>query len=222
MTRLAPDDRPREKLDRHGPGVLGDNELLAIVIGHGMAGRGALAVADRVLDETGGVHGLTRMTRAQLAGLPGLGSALAGRILAAVELGRRTLLTNPVERPRFLDSRQLGEYLLPRFGAFPNERFGVVMLDTKLRLIKVSVVSSGSLDASVVHPREVYREATTVGAAAIAVFHNHPSGDPTPSRDDVTLTRRLRQAGTILGIPLLDHVVLGDTRYCSVKGVDRW
>lgn len=222
MTRLAADDRPREKLDRHGPGVLGDNELLALVIGHGMAGRSALAVADRVLHDAGGVHGLTRMTRAQLAALPGLGTTLASRILAAVELGRRTLETPPAERPQFLASAVLAAFLLPRYGAFPTERFGVVMLDTKLRLMKVSVVSSGSLDASMAHPREVYREATTVGAAAIVVFHNHPSGDPAPSPDDVRLTTRLAQAGQVLGIPLLDHIILGDTRYWSLKGGDRW
>jgi DNA repair protein RadC len=222
MTRLAVEDRPREKLDRHGPGVLGDNELLAIVIGHGMAGRSALAVADRVLHDAGGVHGLTRMTRSQLAALPGLGTTLASRIQAAVELGRRTLETPPAERPQFLASAALAAFLLPRYGAFPTERFGVVMLDTKLRLMKVSVVSSGSLDASMAHPREVYREATTIGAAAIVVFHNHPSGDPAPSPDDLRLTTRLSQAGSVLGIPLLDHIILGDTRYCSLKSGDHW
>ncbi len=210
-------DRPREKLARAGARALGDNELLALVIGHGTAGLSALAVADRLLAASGGVHGLTRMSPAHLARQPGVGVALASRVQAALELGRRTLLTEAPSRPQFLTADDFARYLLPQFGAYPLERFGVVLLDTKHRLLGASILSVGSLDSSIVHPREVFQEAITVGAAAVAVFHNHPSGDPTPSRDDLKLTVRLRQAGIILGIPLVDHLILADTRYYSVR-----
>jgi len=215
--RPTSSDRPREKLDRSGVRGLGDNELLALVLGHGTSGLSALAVADRLLAASGGVHGLTRMSRSHLATQTGIGVALSCRVQAALELGRRTLLTEAPERPQFLKPGDLARYLLPQFGAYPIERFGVVLLDTKHRLLKTAVLSVGSLDASVVHPREVFQEAITVGAAAVAVFHNHPSGDPAPSRDDLALTARLRQAGTILGIPVLDHLILADTRYYSVR-----
>ena len=108
-------------------------------------------------------------------------------------------------------------WLLPQFGARPVEQFGAVLLDTKHRLLKVSVVSSGSLDASVVLPRDVFREAAVNGAAAIVLFHNHPSGDPSPSPDDVAITRRMAAAGHVMGIAVLDHVILGDARYYSFK-----
>lgn len=210
-------DRPREKLERSGLRALGDNELVALVIGHGTAGLSALGVADRVLAAAGGLHGLTRMTGSQLARQPGIGAALASRIQAALELGRRTLLTEAPARPQFRAPADLAQFLLPQFGSYPLERFGVVLLDTKHRLLKALVLTVGSVDVSVVHPREVFQEAITVGAAAVAVFHNHPSGDPTPSPDDLKLTSRLRQAGAILGIPVIDHLILADTRYYSVR-----
>lgn len=210
-------DRPREKLERSGLRALGDNELVALVIGHGTAGLSALGVADGVLAAAGGLHGLTRMSRSHLARQPGIGNALASRIQAALELGRRTLLTEAPVRPQFRAPADLAQFLLPQFGAYPLERFGVVLLDTKHRLLKALVLTVGSVDVSVVHPREVFQEAITVGAAAVAVFHNHPSGDPTPSPDDLKLTSRLRQAGTILGIPVIDHLILADTRYYSVR-----
>jgi len=216
-TSPAGHDRPREKLERSGVLALGDNELLAIVLGHGTAGMSALTLADRLLGAAGGVHGLTRMSRSKLASQAGMGAALSSRVLAALELGRRTLLTEAPERPQFLRPGDLARYLLPQFGAYPLERFGVVLLDTKHRLLKALVLSVGSLDASIVHPREVFQEAITVGAAAVAIFHNHPSGDPAPSTEDLRLTARLRQAGTILGIPVIDHLILADTRYYSVR-----
>ncbi|HUF46368.1 MAG TPA: DNA repair protein RadC [Vicinamibacterales bacterium] len=213
----SPSDRPREKLERAGAHALGDNELLALVLGHGTAQLCALAVADRLLASAGGVHGLARLRPSQLAKHPGVGAAQASRIRAAIELGRRTLTTQPAPRPRLQTSRDLARHLLPEYGTFPLERFGVVLLDTKYRLLKTSLLSVGSLDASVVHPREVFQEAVTIGAAAVAVFHNHPSGDPTPSHDDRVLTYRLQQAGLLLGIPLVDHLILADTRYYSLR-----
>ena len=217
MNGLVAHDRPRERLDRLGVEVLGDRELVAIVLGQGAARRSALAIAQIVLAETNGVHGLTRVTVAELIRLPGLGRAKAAQVLAAVELGRRTLTHAPAARVQFGCPRDAAAYLTPRFGGGAVERFGVVLLDTKHRVVKVTVLSVGTLDASFVHPREVFREATTAGAAAVVLFHNHPSGDPAPSRDDVALTGRLVAAGELMGIAVLDHVVLGESRYFSFK-----
>jgi DNA repair protein RadC len=200
-----------------GAGPLGDHELLALVIGHGVAGRGALGIAEQVLEAVGGLHGLVRARGGQLARVPGVGAASAGRIVAAVELGRRTLVHPAPERRQFLTARAVADFLLPRYGVHPVEQFGVVLLDTRQRLIKVQVISVGSLDASVAHPREVFREATMAGASMVIAFHNHPSGDPSPSAEDVALTGRLRRAGDVLGITLLDHVILADTTFCSLK-----
>jgi DNA repair protein RadC len=220
MLELAPQDRPREKLERAGVGALGDNELVALLIGHGMVGANALNVANHLLAASGGVHGLTRMSRDALARVPGVGPVLASRLQAAVELGRRTLLRWPSARPRLANAREAAAFLVPQFGAHPVERFGVVMLDTRLRLLRTRLLTSGSLDRSVVHPREVFREAVLAGAAAIILFHNHPSGDPRPSPDDFALTRRLAHAGAVMGIEVVDHLVLGDTHYCSIMNAE--
>ena len=217
MEALSPRDRPREKLERADAAALGDNELLALVIGHGTAGADALQVAGSVLAAGGGVHALARMSRSALRQVPGVGAAMACRIQAAVELGRRTLVTPPADRLQLASGAQIGQFLLPQYGAYPVERFGVVLLDTKLRLIRVHLVSIGSLTAVVAHPREVFREATMAGAAALIAFHNHPSGDSHPSREDIRLTIRLARAGEIIGIDLYDHVVLGETEYCSMR-----
>ena len=217
MKALGADDRPREKLDRVGPGSLGDHELMAVVIGHGFRRASALDLAERVLEVTRGIHGLTRTTRDDLRNVKGIGRAKAAQILAAIELGRRTLTREPAERPQFVSARDIATYLLPRFGSRPVEQFGVMLLDTKLRLLKAVLVSMGTLDASLVHPREVFRAAAVAGAAAVVLFHNHPSGDPTPSRDDIDLTARLVAAGEVMGIDVVDHLVLADTKYCSFK-----
>ena len=153
--------------------------------------------------------------------LSGVGPAKAAQLLAAVELGRRTLTPTPDERPQFLKPEDAATYLLAAFGARPTEHFGVVLLDTKHRVIKTAVVAVGALNATAVEPREVFREAIAGGAAGIVVFHNHPSGDPYPSPEDVVLTRRLLSAANVVGIELMDHIVLGDARYCSLKEMNR-
>jgi DNA repair protein RadC len=217
MRSLAPHDRPREKLERLGAGALGDNELLAIVLGQGSRESSALDIANRVLEASGGVHGLTRVSREELRRIGGVGRARASQMLSAVELGRRTLLTPAARRPQFTTARDMAAHLIPQYGSRPVEQFGVVLLDTKLRFLKVSLLTVGTLDSSVVHPREVFREAAAAGAAAVVVFHNHPSGDPRPSAEDCALTRRLQAAGEIMGIELLDHLILADAQYCSFK-----
>jgi len=216
MKEVAPYDRPREKLLRIGASSLGDNELLALVIGTGSRAHDALTVANRVLEYAAGLHGITRCGVGELRQVPGVGSARAAQVLAAVELGRRTLMRGAAERPRLSSPRQMAAYLLPQYGGGVVEQFGLVMLDTKHRVIRIKIVSSGSLDTTVVHPREVFREAASAAAAAIVLFHNHPSGDPTPSQDDLVLTTRMVNAGDIMGIEVVDHLILADQRYYSL------
>jgi DNA repair protein RadC len=217
MKTIAPHDRPREKLRRHGAAALGDNELVAIVIGSGQAKASALDLANAILDSAGGVEYLARAMHEDLTRVPGIGSARAAQILAAIELGRRTLTRVGRQRVQVTGPRAVAELLLPIYGNRPVEQFGVVLLDTKHRVMRTTIVTVGTLDSSIVHPREIFREATAAGAAAIVVFHNHPSGDPEPSEEDVALTRRLMSAGVLMGIEVIDHVILANVRYCSMK-----
>jgi len=213
-------DRPREKLLERGASTLGDNELLAVLLGTGTRRGSALELANEVLSLTGGLQGLDQTGPAARAKLRGLKQARATRILAALELGRRAASPAKSPRPRFCVPCDAARFLMPRVGTKPLEEFGVLVLDSRNGLRGVEVVSKGSLNGSLVHPREVYREAAIRRAAAIIAFHNHPSGDPTPSREDRELTRRLHRAGEILGIGLLDHVILAAGQYWSFKEHD--
>jgi DNA repair protein RadC len=215
MKAVAPHDRPREKLERLGVSALGDNELIALILGSGWRDADALALANQLLAFASGLPGLTRLSAGELCGVAGIGRGRAAQLLAAVELGRRTLMRGGDDRPRLNQPRELAQLLLPQFGSLSVEQFGVVLLDTKCRLIRIKVISVGSIDTSVVHPREVFREAASASAASIVLFHNHPSGDPTPSQDDVALTARMVQAGWIMGIEVVDHLILADQSYCS-------
>jgi DNA repair protein RadC len=217
MTSVPVDDRPREKLARVGADALGDNELVALVIGTGTRKRGALTVAQDVILAADGLPGLARLGIEELARVPGIGTSRAARVIAAVELGRRTLTRDSPDRPRFLSPKAAAHYLMPRFSSHPVERCGVMLLDQKQRLIRCAVVSTGTRDACVAQPRDVYRQAVLASAASVVVFHNHPSGDPTPSTLDRFLTRRLDLAGEMIGIELGDHIILGDGTYFSFK-----
>jgi DNA repair protein RadC len=220
MKFVAPHDRPREKLERVGPAGLGDNELLAIVLGHGLPRSGALELANAVLDAVGGLHGLARASTDDLRRVPGIGGARASQLIAAVEAGRRTLLRMRRDRQQVMSARDVAEFLVPQFGSRPVEQFGVVLLDTKHRILRTTLLSVGTLDASIVHPREVFRAAASAGASALVLFHNHPSGDPTPSGDDVDLTKRMIRAGELMGIAVLDHVIVAENRFHSMKDRD--
>lgn len=217
MKVIPPHDRPREKLQRVGADGLGDNELLAIVLGQGMPRANVLELANTVLAAVGGLHGLVRATADDLRRVRGIGPARAAQLIAAIEAGRRTLVRGRRERAQILSSRDVADLLVPQFGGRPVEQFGVVLLDTKHRVLRTSLLSVGTLDASIVHPREVFREAASGGAAAIIVFHNHPSGDPRPSPEDVALTRRLIRAGEMMGIDVLDHVIIAENRFHSLR-----
>ncbi len=206
----------RERLERHGVGTLSDAELLTI-----LAGPAGSRAADAVLGECGAVQALPQESAGDLARIDGVTPRAAAVIAAAVELGRRTL-TRPAPRATRLGSpREVATYLLPEHGTHPVERFGIVSLSTKHHLLRTVLISIGTLDVSLVHPREVFRTAATHRAAAIILFHNHPSGDPTPSSDDVALTARLVEAGVLMGIEVLDHMILAGSRYCSFKEMGR-
>lgn len=217
MKHLSPHDRPREKLERLGAAALGDNELLAIVLGSGSRDAGALALANQVLVQADGLYGLTRADLAELQHVAGIGPARAAQVLAAVELGRRTLVRGPLSRAQLTTASALAQHLLPQYGALPVEQFGLVMLDSKLHILRIKIVAIGTLDSTVAHPREVFREAAIASAAAVVLFHNHPSGDPTPSQEDLELTERMLDAGDVMGISVLDHIILTAHRYFSLQ-----
>jgi DNA repair protein RadC len=210
--KAPPLDRPREKLLRFGASALGDNELLALVLG-----RQNIDLANTILRAVGGLRGLARTSAADLMQMRGIGPAKAAQIRAATLLGRRTLAQPHDERIRFRSPDAAARYLIPLFGAHDVEQFGVMLLDTKHRLLRVRIIASGSLNSTAVHPREVFREAVVAQAYAVLLFHNHPSGDPEPSPDDWLLTRRLEESGEVLGIPIVDHIIVADTRYFSFR-----
>jgi DNA repair protein RadC len=221
MKDVATHDRPREKLERVGVAALGDNELLALVLGSGSRRQDVLDLANAILRHAGGLHGLTRADPGTLRLVRGIGRARAAQVLAAIELGRRTLVRHAPERPWLRTPGEVAAYLLPQYGTGSIERFGILLLDSKHRVIRIRLVSMGSIDTTVVHPREVFREAAAGSAAAIVLFHNHPSGDPTPSPDDLALTCRMIDAGTVMGIDVVDHLILADHRYYSMAEAGR-
>ncbi len=221
MKHLAPQDRPREKLADQGQAALGDNELLAVLIGHGSAAATALELANDLLAEVGGLRGLARTSSIALAQRRGLGSATASRIVAGLELGRRSVVRATPARVQVTAPADAARYLLPRFGSSDVEQAGVLLLDARHRVLHARVLTRGTADATPMHPRDVFREATLCGAAAVVLFHNHPSGDPLPSEQDLAITRRMVEAGTVMGIAVLDHVILGDATYCSLREMDK-
>jgi DNA repair protein RadC len=188
---------------------------MGVLLGTGAPGTSVLEVADDLLAP--GLRALAGRTLRDLEGARGLGRAKAARLLAALELGARVASDPGADAP-LLDSPQAaGRHLLPRYSARPVETFGLLALDVRRRLRHESVVSVGCLTASLVHPREVFQEAVVSRAASLILFHNHPSGDPEPSAEDLALTRRLAAAGSLMGIEVVDHLVLGAGRFVSLK-----
>jgi DNA repair protein RadC len=212
---LPPEERPRERLARHGASALSSRELLALLVGTGSRRASALDLADGLLGH--GLRGLAGRSLGEIEGTHGLGRAKAARVLAALELASRLACESRSGAPAFRSPAESAAYLLPRYGARPVETFGLLALDVRRRLKHEAVVSVGCLTSSLVHPREVFQEAVVARAAALVLFHNHPSGDPEPSAEDVALTRRLVQAGALMGIDVIDHLVLGAGRFVSLK-----
>jgi len=209
-------DRPRERLIRLGPAALTTIELVAILLSTGGGGRSVMEVAAALL-ATGGPEwpDLLRRSPAELARTPGLGIAKAARVVAALELGRRLQEDRRAERVRIRVPGDVYRWFAPRLADLTAEEFHVLALDSQSGVLRDIAVTRGILNSSLVHPREVFREAIAEAAAGIIVVHNHPSGDPTPSADDRAVTRQLVEAGRILDLPVYDHVVVGRGRYVS-------
>lgn len=210
------DDRPREKMAAKGAAALTDAELIAILLRTGTVEKSAFDIASE-LTADGGLYrklaGVTRLT--ELTNIKGLGQAKAATVLAALEIGRRIASAKPIEKIHFSCPQDAADFLMPRLRYAAKEQFVVILLNGKNKIIGTEVVSEGSLSNSVVHPREVYAPAIVQHAATIMVAHNHPSGDPTPSAEDREITKMLEHSGKVLGIPLLDHIIIGDGRYYS-------
>ena len=217
IKELPSDERPREKLRDNGAQVMSNSELLAILLRSGNQDESALRLAEHLLERQGGLAGLCGATAEALEQVKGIGEAKASTVLAAIELGRRVALLEPAQRLTIKTPDDVAALLLPRFRYESREHFLAVLLSTKNHVLKTAVISIGSLNASIVHPRELFREAINCRAAAVILAHNHPSGDPTPSPEDVALTRKLVEAGSLLDIPVLDHLILGDGKFISLK-----
>lgn len=208
-------ERPRERLLHAGPAALSDRELVAILIGSGVRGASAAELATELLSRTDGSLRRLAATLPHGDRLSGVGPVSRARILAALELGRRMAREGPAERATIRGPRDVFELCAPALRDLPQEEFRVLLLNTQHAVLREVVVTRGTLDGSLVHPREVFRSAIAEGAAAIILLHNHPSGDPTPSPEDRSVTQQLAEAGKVVGIPVVDHVVIGDARYTS-------
>lgn len=217
VREMPREERPRERLQRLGPEALRDAELLAILFRTGSASEDVIAMADRIIHSFGNLRALARASLEELQQVKGIGPAKAIEIRAALELGRRLARFNDTGRRRVTGAQDVVDELMIDFKEYEVEHFKCVLMNTKNEIMKIVDVSTGGLDATLAMPRDVFRQAIRDGASAVIVCHNHPSGDPEPSRDDVALTKRLDEAATLLGIRFLDHIVFGDGRYTSMK-----
>ena len=216
---LPASERPRERLAALGPEALSQQELLCCILGRGIAGESVLVTAQRLLGTFGTLRGIAEASVEQLAKVRGVGVAKAAQLKAAAELARR--VTKPLpQRPQAVETAEAAAALLrPALADKKKEHFVALLLDSRHRVIRLQPIAVGSLSASLVHPREVFREAITASAACVILAHNHPSGDPEPSDHDLTLTKRLVQAGKLLGIEVLDHLIIGSGRPVSLKAL---
>lgn len=211
-------ERPRERLIEHGVETLSSEELLAVVISRGTGGTPVREIAQRLMNEFGSVSAIGNATVEQLKQVPGIGPAKACQLLAAFELARRNQAEQvSSERADLSSPEAVARLVRPKLVERQKECFFAVLLDSRNRLIRTDRVSVGGLDATMAHPREVFDAAVRDRAAGLVVVHNHPSGDPTPSDDDVRLTRRLAEAGKVLGIRLHDHVIITADRHYSFR-----
>ncbi len=216
---LPPEERPREKLLAYGPSGLSNAELLAILLRSGTRKKSVLRIAEEILAriKEQGLVGMVHISVAELAKIDGVGKVKAATLQAAIELARRLAVQQSAKIQMITGPEDVARYAMPHYRFEQKEHFAVLLLNTKNHVISMPEVSVGSLSASVVHPREVFRAAIDHAAAAMILLHNHPSGDPTPSREDIAVTERLVKAGKIMDIPVLDHVVLGRDRFISLK-----
>lgn len=214
---LPVEERPRERLIKVGEGALSTTELVAIILRVGVGGESALDMAARLLSTYEGLPGLARASFAELRAERGLGNAKTAQLKAALELGRRMLLATPEDRLVVRSPSDVAQLLMAEMAHLDQENFRVLYLDTRNRLLGSETVYVGTLNASHIRVAEVFRDAVKRNCAAVIVAHNHPSGDPSPSPEDVEVTRQLIAAGKLLSIEVLDHLVIGQQRFVSLR-----
>ena len=210
---LPAEERPLYRLHQHGVEALSTTELLALLLGTAEAPR----LAQELLDRFGSLHQLARTNKAQLQRIHGIGSAQAGRVVAFLELSRRLQLPTATETPRITCPADGANLLLPRISHLQQEEMHVILLDTRNRVLDIQFIYRGSLNSSVVRIGEIFRVAIEAFAAAIILAHNHPSGDPSPSPEDIAVTRQIVEAGKLLSIEVMDHLIIGNGRFTSLK-----
>jgi len=214
---LPTTERPRERLEHYGAEALSTAELLAIILRSGVGGQNVLELANSLLAQYGGLVGLARAGFGELCETKGIGPAKVTQIKAALELGRRLLVATPEARPQVRSPADAANLLLGEMGLLEQEHLRTLLLDTKNHVLGIHTIYIGSINTSLIRVGEVFREAIKANCAAIIVAHNHPSGDPTPSPEDVAVTRQFVAAGKLLDIQVLDHLVIGHQRYVSLK-----
>ena len=217
ISDLDQDERPRERLEHLGAQALSNAELMAILLRVGRPGENAVQMGQRLLQAVGGISGLNQAAFDELCAQPYIGPAKAAQIKAAIELGRRLMLESPEERPAIHSPADAANLVQYEMSALEQEELRVILLDTRNRVLAVETIYRGSLNSSQVRVGEVFRTAIRRNSANLIVVHNHPSGDPTPSPDDVAVTRAIIQAGKLLDVEVLDHVVIGRGRFISLK-----
>jgi DNA repair protein RadC len=217
IKEIPVDDRPRERLIKFGPEVLSNSELLAIILRVGMKSESAIAMANRIISTNEGLQYLSTATVQELSKIKGIGDAKAAQIKAALELGKRLKNFRSDMKVKISNPEDIVEIVMEDMRYLKKEHLRTIFLNTKNIVIDVKDLSIGSLNSSIVHPREIFSEAIRKSSSSIVICHNHPSGDPTPSQEDINITKRLYEVGKLVGIDLLDHVIIGDGRYISLK-----
>ncbi len=211
-------ERPREKLLKYGADSLSNAELLAIVLSTGTRETSAIDLAKRIIYSSNeGLRSLMNTSIEQLCQIKGVGLAKSSQIIASIELGKRIALTLRADRYKIKCPADVGTLLMEEMRYLKKEHFNIILLNTKNEVISVENISIGSINASIVHPREVFLEAIKRSSSSIILVHNHPSGDPQPSKEDIHITKRLVEAGKLIGIEVLDHIIIGDNVYISLK-----
>jgi DNA repair protein RadC len=214
---LPENERPRERLFRYGPEILSNVELLAILLGSGSKKENIISLSSKIIHKEGGLSGMMKSTLEDFINIDGIGKAKSAKIMAIIELSKRLNSFKNGENYKICSSKDAASLVMGEMNFLNQEKLVVIMLNTKNIVISVKTIFVGSLNSSIVHPREVFNDAIKKSSASIIVCHNHPSGDPSPSKEDIKVTYRLNECGKILGIELLDHLIIGNGRYISLK-----